>query len=84
MRTKEEPTIDYVHGNPVLHFLAIQETDWTNGQDTISIAYDEAVEKSKPFGGFRVHCHSYGGGIGFPSKLELMNCFEHFSKEAGA
>lgn len=77
-----EPTIDYVKGDPVVHFLEIEDTDHDrDGFNAVSLAYNRAIEKAKPFGGFKVHCREYGGGVGFPCVTDLMKCVLQARKE---
>ena len=44
-------TIDFINGNPVIHFLTIADTNDTDGLNAVSIAYRRALDFARDFGG---------------------------------
>lgn len=67
--------ITWVNGKAVVHFLEIEDTDYAkDGMNAVSNAYLRAQAKAKPYGGEKVHCRAYGGGIGFNSERAALKC----------
>ena len=80
MNTKEKLDITWVKGLATIHFLEIEETNYAqDGIDAVPNAYIRAQVKAEEFGGVEVHCHSYGGGIGFSSPARAQACVDHFA-----
>ena len=79
----KKANITWVKGLATVHFLDIEDTNHDlDGIDAVPRAYIRAQYKAEPFGGVKVHCHSYGGGIGFKSEAAAQKCVEHFEDEA--
>ena len=75
-KTIEPPTIDWIRGNAVISWMAVEDADWDNeGMHAVSNAYRRAVNKAKAFGGRKFHNKSYGGGIAFNSEQAVMRFF---------
>ena len=75
MKKTEAPEITWVNGLAVVHFLDIEDTDHeADGIDAVPNAYLRAQAKARPFGGRKVHCRAYGGGIGFNSPQAAQKC----------
>ena len=70
--------IDFINGNPVIHFLTIANVDGKNGINAISMAYREAIQFAKPFGGRKFHNRSYGGGIAFDFEQQAKDCIDAY------
>ena len=78
---KTLPEITWVNGLATVHFLALEDTDYVkDGIEAVSAAYKRAQVKAKEFGGQRVHCKAYGGGIGFPSEQAALECVDRFQR----
>ena len=74
-------TIDYIDGKHVIHFLEIADVDGKNGINAISMAYREAIQFAKPFGGRKFHNRSYGGGIAFDYQQQAKDCIEAYNNQ---
>ena len=68
--------IDFINGNPVIHFLEISDTNDNGGFDLD--AYRQAIQFAKPFGGRKFHNRSYGGGIAFDYQQQAKDCIEAY------
>ena len=80
MKSKNKSKITWVNGLATVHFLALEDPDYVkDGIEAVSAAYKRAQVKAKEFGGQRVHCKSYGGGIGFRSEQAALECVDHFN-----
>ena len=70
--------IDFINGNPVIHFLAIADTNDSDGLNAVSIAYRRALDFARDFGGRKFHNRSYGGGITFDYEQQAKDCIEAY------
>ena len=81
MKTQENPEITMINGLHTVHFLEIEDTNYKeDGIDAVSRAYIRAQDKARKFGGVKVHCRSYGGGIGFYSERKALECVNHYKE----
>ena len=70
--------IDFINGNPVIHFLAIADTNDSDGLDAVSNAYRRARNFARDFGGRKFHNRSYGGGIAFDYQQQAKDRIEAY------